>query len=337
MNFYNKKTKKNIKINFRKFEIKDTAQYNICISDFYDDGYPYKEFLDGEFLDKQCKKGKMIVVCGETSDGEIVSTSGINFDGYFKQSGTLMLRVVKKEFQNIGIGNKHQDFLLKQLDNDSKLQSLYADVMSHNITSQNSLVREDFVYTGIRFMLYHNKVMVPQYPFTHEFKLSQVVMCKNVNYNNVGDIYCPRIHSKFVKDIYQELGVDCDMNLDSNNDVKSDSKVSLHVDDIHNYLQILVFDIGNDFERVIKEQISHYNHIKGQTYICYLNMKDPSSIKAYEILLSYGFFFSGIKPLNANGEFMILSKIMGQALNADDIKIHGNGRHLIEYIIKNRK
>lgn len=337
MNFYNNKTGENIEINFHSFDLKDTKQYISCISDFYGDGYPYKKFLDGEYLDKQCKQGKMLVICGKTSDGEIVSTSGINLDTDFNKSGTLMLRVVKKNFQNMGIGNKQQDFLLEQIDKLSILCSVYADVMSHNTTSQNSLVRERFVYTGIRFMLYHNKIMIPQYPFTHEFKLSQLVMCKSVSCNNVGEIYCPTEHSLFVENIYQKLGVNCAIKTASQVTATQRSKLSLHADDIHNHLQLLVFDVGNDFEQIVKKQLLHFGHVKGQTYICYLNMKAQGSIYAYDILSRYGFFFSGIKPLNANGEFMMLSKVTGEILDMDDIKLHENGKYIMEYIRKNRE
>jgi len=337
MNFYNSKTRKNYEIHFRSFDIKDTKQLVSCISDFYGDGYPYKKYLDGEFLDKQCKQGKMLVICGVTSDGEIVSTSGINFDIDFKKSGILMLRVVKKSFQNMGIGNKQQDYLFEQMDKLTGLCSIYADVMSHNTTSQNSLVRESFVYTGIRFMLYHNKIMIPRYPFTHEFKLSQVVMCKSVSYYDVGEIYCPTVHRLFVEDIYKKLGVNCDIKTALQATTTQRSNIALHTDDVHNHLQLLVFDVGNDFERIVKEQLLHFSHIKGQTYICYLNMKTQGSIYAYNILFGYGFFFSGIKPLNTNGEFMMLSKVTEEILNTDEIKIHENGKYMMEYIQKHRK
>jgi hypothetical protein len=337
MIFYNTKTAKNIEINFHSFDLKDTKQYIGCISDFYGDGYPYKRFLDGEYLDKLCKQGKMLVICGETSDGEIVSTSGINLDNDFKKSGLLMLRVVKKNFQNMGIGNKQQDFLFEQMDKLSELCSVYADVMTHNTTSQNSLVRESFVYTGIRFMLYHNKIMIPHYPFAHEYKLSQVIMCKSVSCNSVGEIYCPTKHSLFVEDIYKKLGVTCTIKTALLVTTVKRSNILLHADDIHNHLQFIVFDVGKDFEQIVKEQLLQFNPIKGQTYICYLNMKAQGSIHAYDILSRYGFFFSGIKPLNANGEFMMLSKVTGEILNTDDIKLHKNGRYMMEYIREHRK
>lgn len=337
MDFYNSKTGEKLEINFRNFEIKDTEQLVRCISNFYGDGYPYKELLDGEFLDQQCKQDKMIVICGETYDGEIVSTSGVNLDNDFEKSAVLILRVVEKRFQNMGIGNKQQDFLFEKMKKLTGICSVYADVMSHSTTSQNSLVREKFVYTGIRFMLYHNKIMIPEYPFKNEFKLSQVVMCKNVSCNNTGEIYCPAVHSLFVKSIYKRLGTNCDIKTDLQSTTTQYSKISLHTDEIHNHLQLLVFDVGKDFEQILKKQLLLFSHIKGQTYICYLNMKAQGSIYAYDILSRYGFFFSGIKPLNANGEFMMLSKVTGELLNTDEIKLHENGRELMEYIRKHRE
>jgi hypothetical protein len=336
MKFLNNKTGENIEIDFRLYQSKDEAQFVSCITDFYGDGYPYKEFLDGDFLDKQCKYGKMLIVCGETAEGEMVSVSAINFDGDFKKSGILMLRVVKKDFQNFGIGNKHQDFLFEQIKNMEGQCSLYADVMSHNTTSQNSLIREDFTCTGIRLMLYHNKIMLPDYPRTHDYKLSQVVMCKKISCDWVGEIFCPSRHKEFILDMYKKLGSDCEINTVSYAPLTKNSNIKIEADDLHNNLQLVVLELGEDFKDIIIDQLLKYKDTAEQTYMCYLNMKIKESVYAYDILSENGFFLTGTKPLNHNGEFMILSKVSGEHLDINEIMIHKSGEHILEYILKNR-
>lgn len=336
MLFYKERTGESIKVTFRKYESKDEKQLVACVTDFYGDGYPYKEFLEGEYLHKQSQAGNMLIICGEKDDGEIVSVSALNFDADFKKSGILMLRVVKKAFQNIGIGNKHQDFLFEQMNEIVGLSSLYADVMSHNTTSQNSLIREDFVYTGIRLMLYHNRIMIPEYEHTHDYKLSQVVMCKNISSTSLGEIYCPLIHRDFVEDIYKKLGVGCVIKTRYPNNIIKNSNISMKINDLHNHLQMIVLDVGRDFESIVKDQFLKFRDIEKQTYVCYLNMKVKGSISAYKILYEHGFFFTGLKPLNENGEFMILSKVVGKNLDINEIKIHKDGEYILDYILKHR-
>ena len=79
-----------------------------CIADFYKDGYPYKEYLDENFLLEKCASREMTVLCGLTDQGEIICTSAVRMDEEFKGSALLMLRVVKEAYRGMGIGKAQE-------------------------------------------------------------------------------------------------------------------------------------------------------------------------------------------------------------------------------------
>ncbi len=324
-------------IRFREFDKADRDKFISCIKDIYGSGYPYRKFLDGDYLYSQSVKGNMIIICGETPVGEIVSTSVANFITPFQKSAILMLRVVKKEYQNLGIGNAQQDCLFSKLNNIEHLYSIYADVMTHNTTSQHSLLRENFVYTGFRLHLYYNSIMLPDYPFAKKYKLSQAVMCKPIKCRSVGEIFCPDEHSRLVRGIYKKLEVDCLISTNRQQPQTETTVLSHHNDDIHNCSDIFIEKSGQDLDILIKNLMKSYVDICSQTYICYLNMKDKSCIWAYEVLKQNNFYFTGIKPLNENGEYMILTNSGTQNLNISEIKTEEDGEKLLKYIVDRKE
>ena len=151
--FENPETKQSAKVRFRPFDKGDGEGFRRCIADFYGDGYPYKEYLDEEFLLEKCASKEMTVLCGLTEQGEIISTSAVRKDEEFKGSALLLLRVVKEAYRGLGIGKAQEEALFRYANRQEGICSLYADVMTHDSVSQGSLVRRGFVYCGMRMML----------------------------------------------------------------------------------------------------------------------------------------------------------------------------------------
>ena len=139
MIFENRETGSSVNVCFRLFRQGDGEEFCSCIEDFYGGGYPYKEYLDEEFLLEKCAAGEMTVLCGVTPEGEIISTSAVRKDEEFGGSALLMLRVVKKAYRGMGIGKAQEERLFRYAEGQEGICSLYADVMTHNSVSQGSL------------------------------------------------------------------------------------------------------------------------------------------------------------------------------------------------------
>lgn len=332
MLFENRNTGLGTEVRFRPFARGDGASFCQCIDDFYDGGYPYKEYLDEEFLLAKIAAGDMTVLCGTTLDGEIISTSALCMSPEFKGSALLMLRVVKKAYRGMGIGTAQEDYLFRFAKEHTTLLSLYADVMTHNSISQRGLVNRGFVYCGIRMMLYRNPVMIPRLNLAKDGKVSQVIMCKSVCARSVGKIYCPVIHKEKVLRIYNELGVDCQIDTGENQPKYQETRTSWHMDEVHHCAILTVHTVGKNFSKILSVNLEQVSQWENATVLCYLNLCDPAAISAYSVLKNKGFFFTGIKPLQALEEYMLLAYIGTQTIRYEDIHLHDLGKPLMSYI-----
>lgn len=336
MLFENRKTGFCTEIRFRPFVRGDGESFCQCIDDFYDGGYPYKEYLDEKFLLEKIAAGDMTVLCGTTWNGEIISTSALCKSPEFQGSALLMLRVVKKAYRNMGIGKAQEDYLFHFAEEHTALRSLYADVMTHNSISQKSLADRGFVYCGIRMMLYRNPIMVPRLNLAEDGKVSQVIMCKSVCARSVGKLHCPDIHEDAVRRIYRELGVSCQIDTGKEQPECEYTHITWHTDEVHHSAILTVHTAGKNFSKTLSDKLEQIRPWENATVLCYLNLCDAAAVSAYSVLINEGFFFTGIKPLQEKEEYMILAYTGSQRIRYEDIHLHDAGKPLMSYIQNHR-
>lgn len=319
-------------IEFRPFSRGDGYSFRRCLEDFYGGGYPYREYLEEEFLLEKCNSGNMLILCGITSGGEIVSTSAVRLDEEFKGSALLLLRVVKAAYRGMGIGKVQEEKLFEYVEQQTHLLSVYADVMTHNCVSQGSLARRGFVHCGLRLMLYRNSIMVPGLRLAEEGKMSQAVMCRRGAIQDVGLLHCPAEHAKEVSRIYQQLGAECGIDRDSILPCREKTDISWKKEELHHSCIMMVESAGRDFSKLLHCKMKETDDWNDVTVLCYLNMKDEAAVFAYELLRKAGFFFTGLKPLQIRKEYMLLSHTGRQQIRYQDIHLHEEGADLLSYI-----
>ncbi|MCI9076532.1 MAG: GNAT family N-acetyltransferase [Dorea sp.] len=330
--FENLETKQGTAVYFRPFCKGDGEGFRQCIADFYKDGYPYKEYLDENFLLEKCASREMTVLCGLTDQGEIISTSAVRMDEEFKGSALLMLRVVKEAYRGMGIGKAQEEYLFQYADGQEGVCSLYADVMTHNSISQGSLARRGFVYCGLRMMLYRNPVMVPGLPLSEDGKMSQAVMCRKGCVQSAGILYCPAEHTGEVRRIYNELGVKCRINTEYTGPECGETVAAWKDEEEHHSYIALVRKVGKDISEMLARKMEQTGRRRDVTYLCYLNLRDPAAVYGYEKFRQAGFFYTGLKPLQENEEYMLLTHTGRQKMRYEDIHLHEDGERMLAYI-----
>lgn len=330
--FENPETKQRAGVCFRPFCKGDGEGFRRCIADFYGDGYPYKEYLDEDFLLEKCGSKEMTVLCGLTDQGEIISTSAVRMDEEFRGSALLMLRVVKEAYRGMGIGKAQEEYLFHYAEKQEGLCSLYADVMTHNSISQGSLVRRGFVYCGLRLMLYRNPVMVPELPLPRDGKMSQAVMCRKGCPQPAKVLHAPAEHAKEVGRIYRELGVECRIDTVYTMPVSAATVLSWKEEAEHHSYIVTVRKVGRDISEILAHKMEQMGRMKDVTLLCYLNLRDLAAVYGYETFRQAGFFFTGLKPLQEKEEYMLLAYTGRQRIRYEDIHLHGDGERLLSYI-----
>ncbi len=334
MLFQDRDTGKCADIIFRPFCQGDGKAFRRCVEDFYGEGYPYKEYLEEDFLLEQCASGRMLVLCGVAEEGEIVSTSAARLEDDFRGSVLLMLRVVKEAYRGMGIGKAQEERLLELVERREDLVSVYADVMTHDTVSQGSLARRGFVYCGMRLMLYRNAVMVSRLALAEDGKMSQAVMCRRGNVDDVGTLYCPEEHAGEVRHIYQRLGVACGIVAQERQPSRNRTAISWKEEPIHHSRICTVKEVGKDFSDVVEREMDEKARWEDETVLCYLNIRDEAAVFAYRKLQQAGFFFAGLKPLQIREEYMLLAFLGRQQIRYEDIHLHGEGEKLLSYIME---
>ncbi len=325
MLFRNRNTGSELEVEFRPFQPGDEAGFRECIEDFYGAGYPYKEYFKPGYISEKCEDGSMLVLCGVTGDGEIVNTCAIRYDGEFPGSGLMLLRVVKRKCQGMGIGREQER---AQLEYAKRVRScsLYADVMTHDCVSQHGLGTNGFVLTGLRPVLYKAAVMVPDMSWPEDARLSQAVMCRAADMKDAGRLYCPEEHRRVVQRIYDGLGVAAALDLRPAG-ASGASLIHENVNSAHGNRTWIIERPGPDLAERLKK-------VRESAFVCYLNLKAAGAEEAYRILSGRGLRFSGLKPLNGNGEYMLLANDALKAGWTDTLHIDGPGQWLVEYIMR---
>lgn len=321
-----------IGVTFSEYSSDDYDGFVNCIDGFYHGGYPYKQYLDKEYLDKKTKDGSMIVTIAKNASGKIVGTSAAQkLDGVFSGSVLLLLRCVDKSCRGIGIGSRQELYLFELISKKfGDALSLYADVMTHDAISQGTLCRRGFSLCGIRMMLYKNEIMVPALRFPENTKMSQAIYCKAVGKKDI-KINVPDELECFIKSIYDDLRVNADF---AKKLGKTAEKGVYDWSDkpTHSSAEFYIVVSGKDFEKeflpLIESKIS-----EGYTAVAYINAEKSGAVDVYEKLKENGFYFSGIKPLSENGEYIVMSHSKACKNVFENIILPAEKEYFLEKII----
>lgn len=319
-------------ISFREYTPKDHDGFINCINDFYRGGYPYKEYLEADFLRRESEAGNMIITIAATSSGKIVGTSAaLRASGAFGETILLLLRCVLTEYRNKGIGSMQEHFLFELIAKRfSDARSIYADVMTHSPASQITLEKNGFAFCGLRFMLYKNEIMVPALNYAPGTKMTQAIYCKPVKQKSTSLCCMPQFRDT-VSAIYDEMGVQYEFIPDSQK-LFENSSFTYEEIDIHKKTEFIIEKVGKDFDdtviALVKDKLAH-----GHTLVAYLNLCNQGCTKGYEALHSEGFFFAGIKPLSSGGEYLVLSHIKNCVGSFENIKVPANRQKFLDDII----
>lgn len=336
----NDKTNKQAEIEIRPIRRGDGEQFKECISDFYGDGYPYKEYFDEDFITKLCEEGKLYILCAFSQSGEMAGTVGARISDVFHGSVIMCLRVVKKKFRGLGIASIQRAMLLDYLNGRDDIMSVYVDALAHDKYSQQDLVQFGFVTTGIRLQLYKADVMIPYGGYDTDERISQTIMCRPKGNQAAIELFCPKEHEGFVTDIYKRLGLKFKLKVsEAGHDGAYENNASdlyEHYEKQHNSAVLIIRRAGADFPAILKKQQEYIQKYDISSIVCYVNLSALDACKAYEYLKAYGFFFSGIKPLNTDGEYMLMTWLKDGVIKRQLINACEDGDVLIDYIEKMR-
>lgn len=334
---------KKISCSFKEYERKYYSQYLACIRGFYGDGYPYGEYLDADSLDRKVAGGDLILTLAVTPEDRVISTVGAEMQrGAFEGSVVLKLRNVLDEYRGCGVSSRQLDDLLRRVgERFPDALSIYADVMTHNAVSQNSLIHRGYAFCGLRLMVYTNSVIVPYLPFPPHTKMTQAVFCRKAGEQPLPQavLYAPPEHRAMIGKVYDRIGAGYVFR-DGEPSPKVPCEYLTEESPGFSKSELIIRRCGEDLEPRLRAYFDTKAGVEDFTCVAYLPMGDPGCTENYRILEKFGFYFSGVLPLTRGGEYMILAKTDACKENFDQISLAAapgeNQDEWIPYILTSR-
>ena len=330
-------------IRFRTYKTSDFPMYLQCVKAFYEDGYPYQEYLQETYLQQKIAGNKFLLTVGEIEGGKIVSTlAAVLQTDSFQNSILFMLRNVLPEYVGAGIASKQLDYMIELLPKYfPEAESVYADVVTYNSISQKSLIRRGYVLCGMRLMLYKNEIIVPKLTYDAGTKLTQTVYCLNLKKGIQKSIYVPDEHEDIIRKIYQKLEVEVQLSKMSDRLQQDNSKKKSHWQFMlmpeHEKAEWIIQEVSNDFVKEITNSFEQYEKMEHRTAVVYLNMCDLHCKVAWDYFRSKGFYFSGVKPLNQEYEYVMLSDTKHCNEQFETIVMGEGEGHLLQYVLEEKE
>lgn len=87
-------------------------------------------------------------------------------------------------------------------------------------------------------------------------------------------------------------------------------------------------------ERAGEDLLRRLDGVRESAFLCYLNLRSDGADGAYRALVERGFRFAGLKPLNENGEYLLMASGALKDSWTETLCIDEPGQWLIEYIMR---
>lgn len=325
-------------VRFRAYENRDFPWYVKCVQAFYRDGYPYKEYLDEAFVCREIAARRFLLTVGELKDGDIISVMGaVKKEGCFGNSILLTLRNVIPAYSGGGVASRQLDDLMERLPQVfPDAESIYADVMTYNGLSQHSVMSRGYTLCGLRLMLYKNELIVPTLTYEPDTKMTQSVYCVSLRRKSAKTIYVPGAHEAWIKERYRRLGVSLTVLPMDKNAYEPENLWSYESKAEHEKAEWVMQRAAVDFANALEESLREFDKMEHGTAVVYLNMESPSSGPVYAFFRKKGFYFCGIKPLNQEGEYLMLAHTARCLERYEDIVLERGGKELLDYILEKK-
>lgn len=291
---------------FREYREGDEEGMIACIRDEYGDTYFKREFYEPEYIRKQSREGKIIFLAAETKEDGIAGMMILKRFYPEENMCEMASQIFRKKYRGYGIAVPFIKYGMKMLLSENYFAAYSLPVLFHSVT-QRLLYREGFRAAGFLLNVFDMDTIMHSYHRDGNRKHSLGIQIMAVKKRDAGVLYLPVEHWEFCQKIYDSLGVTCKIS-DGKKGVpeRERSDITFSEDKRQNSLEIRIHRIGRDLLYKI-QQLHTLFPLKGkQTANILLNCNDEHAAGAYRMLKRMGYFFTGIKPLCSEREYMVL-------------------------------
>ncbi len=325
-------------VTLRGFRLGDEEGMIACVRDEYGESYHKKGFYSAEYLRQEAKKGFITFLVAQTKAGEIAGM--LILHEFFPEESMCKIasEIIRKKYRRYGLAMPFFEYGMDILLHRNVSAASCLPVAFHDIT-QRLLYRLGMRATGLILNVFDLEQLHHSYKNGRNTKHSLGIQIRAVNKWNVGKVYLPKEHQDFCLRIYEGLDVMCCIAKESRMFQKGRtvSTLSYRQDELHHSLEIRIYGIGIDLPERIDALHKEYPLKGKQTANIFLNINDPNAVWAYQKLKQMGYFFTGIKPLCSENEYMVLHHLGEVEVYFQDYVMSEEFAEILKYVEKQCK
>lgn len=295
-------------LNFQVIEVKseeESLQAALCLWDEYAYSYPYpfENFYRPKLLKETIASGQIRSYLVVNDHGEVAGHYALSFYKNHPGMPELASVVVRRNFRRYGVFSKMMAHGVAEARRLNCQALLTKPVLFHTAT-QHVATKLGFVPTAIAFDHLYGEV---ESDYNHGQRLS--VACSVLLFNEKSaTLYAPSDLKASIEEIYQKLGKD--YRFVEEGTIREDSLLTSETDTNTKSAGLTVTEVGADFAPVIKEIDRDFTAQKMEVIEALLPLEKPGCQKAYTMLKELGYFFTGVIPGGADGDLLMMQKVI---------------------------
>lgn len=301
-----------LSVRLRRYQRGDEEELISCIREEYGDTYFKRDFYQPAYFQKKAADGHMTILVAQTCEGEIAGMMILK--QFYPQESMCEIasQIFKKKYRGYGLAELFFTYGIKLLKSRGYSAAYCLPVVFHDIT-QRLLYRCGLRATGFQLNVFDMEHITHSYLRDRNEKHSQGIQIMALGKQDAGTLYLPEEHRKFCQNIYERLGVAWHMadtvkeeNAYRKQGYPTHSVISGCNDHLQHSLSICIDKAGEDLQARINAIHASYPLRGKQTANILLNCSEAGAVKAYETVKKLGYFFTGLKPLCSEREYMVL-------------------------------
>ena len=320
-------------ITVRSMRAAEAIEVARCVYEAYEYSYPYEHIYYPERVAALNASGELQSAVAVTEQGEIAGHAALIFDPASPGVAEFGIVVTKPEFRGLGVAGRLGEFLVQGA-REQGLAAIYTQaVTSHAFTQQfcHALGFRDCAllpgHAPASLKFRHIAEQLPQ-------RETLVLALRSIRPADPPSIHPPAKHREMILELYRSLDIapNC---ADSADAVRAAGNTELSVR-TKSGLDLAVIDVrraGADLEEALRRQLLHLRRQHLAVVELALPLCDPGMAPHLPGIEAMGFFFTGLSPLRAGGDAMLMHCLIDPAIDYDNIHVHSPvAQALLDYV-----
>jgi anti-sigma regulatory factor (Ser/Thr protein kinase)/GNAT superfamily N-acetyltransferase len=291
----------------RLMKQEETIKVARCIYRTYRYSYLNEDLYFPERIGEKNRDGRMISAVAVTNEDKLVA----HFSLFPRPNGKVAeigAAVVIPQHRRRGLMRRLLEYLITVAEKRG-LIALYGDAFSMHTISQNVNLKFGMRETALQLGVVPPKSIGIMTEKGLGGAGNVITFYKYLKEPEAYEVFLPPQHSDILKTIYENLGITRlfgSFNKPLAEQPADESEIHLSFKPLNKEAFIEVIRLGQDLERRIKAKLLELTNKGFNAVFVDLNLKDPLTLTAIDMLEEIGFFFSGLLPDYSNGDILRL-------------------------------